>query len=109
MFNWDSDDPFGFKEIREGHKKMEDEFRRLYAEPSTRVPVVGDRVIVAVGFLGRGHLWMRRECKVLEVGDTSVHVEIPDRYGSDKVDREWIHPALVTDVIPRANSVASEQ
>jgi hypothetical protein len=80
----------------------EAEFRRLVAEPSSRVPAVGDRVVVAAGLLGLGWHWIRMEGEVLEVGEVSVKVRIADSRGDPKV--MWVHPALITDVLPAATT-----
>jgi len=90
---------FDWEEIAREHKMKAEEFRRLLSDTSVKVPEVGDRVIVAAGLVGMGHLWIREEAKVIEVGDTSVKVLFPERglYGKDV--EMWIHPALITDVI----------
>lgn len=92
-----SDDPFGFKEIREGHRAREREFARLAAEPSQKIPVPGQRIVFAAGLLGHGFDWVRKEAVVREVGEVSYLVEFSNGLGDTQ--REWIHAALVTDVI----------
>lgn len=94
-----------FEHIDRKHEQMDAEFKRLLCEPSSRTPEAGDRVIVAGGFLNMGHLWMRYEAVVEEVGETSVKVRFTD-YKMYNVPlgeyRMWVHPALITDVIPKA-------
>lgn len=78
----------------------ESEFLRLAAEPCQKTPVVGDRVLVAVGLLGMGHPWVRMEGVVLEVGDTACFVRLKDRM-LQKEEEEWVHNTLITDVLAR--------
>jgi hypothetical protein len=85
-----------FKKIDDDHKKMDNEIKRLMAEPPKETPKIGDRVIVAVGLLNRGHLWIREEAKVIEVAEHSVKIECQQYKHSDPW-QEWIHPALITD------------
>lgn len=91
-----------FENIDEYHKNLDGEFKRLCAEPCMKVPKPGDVAIVAAGFLGMGHLWVREECEVLAVGDTSVKVRFKDYlpYGGERGSKMiWIHPSLITDVV----------
>lgn len=84
--------------------KKDEEFRRLCADPSSKVPEKGDRVIVATGFLAMGPLWAREECEVMEVGETSIKVRFLEYqpFGGEKGSLvKWIHPALVTDVLKK--------
>lgn len=93
-----------FDDIDDEHKKMDNEFRRLCAEPTQTVPTVGDRVVVACGFLGMGHLWERSEGLVEEVGDTSVRVRFVEYkpYGEPKGSLvKWVNPNLITDVLKK--------
>jgi hypothetical protein len=91
--NWDRE----LDRIHEDHKKMDDEFRRLCAEPSTKIPVVGSRVVVAAGLLGMGFNWVRYEGIVEECGDTSYKVRFTDYHMPNY--RRWVHQALITDVL----------
>lgn len=88
--------------IEKHHDKMDSEFHKLCVEPSTKVPVVGDRVLVAAGLLGMGHAWVRLEATVVECGDTSFKVQFTDTYESRKP--MWIHQALITDVLAIAKA-----
>ena len=83
------------------HAELRDEFTKLCIEPSAKRPNIGDRVIVAVGLLQMGHLWIREEATVLEVADTSFHIEFKDKvvYGTNEPRRVWVHQALITDVL----------
>lgn len=91
-----------FDGVHEGHRKQEAEFMRLAAEPCMKRPNKGDRVLVAVGFLGMGFLWVRREGLVIECGDTSFHVELEHQYDFEQSKpkrRVWVHQALITEVL----------
>ena len=83
------------------HAQMDAEFCRLAVEPSAKRPGVGDRVLVAVGLLNMGHLWIREEGTVLECGDTSFLVRLANRtHIITGVPTEvWAHQALITDVL----------
>jgi hypothetical protein len=103
----DDDNPELWKSIEEDfrnaykeRRKMDQEFERLLVEPCQEIPQVGDRVIVASGFLGMGHLWVRHEALVLEVAQTSYKVRFLDYRGfRDRIVEMWVHPALITDRI----------
>jgi hypothetical protein len=90
--NWDA--------LDRRHEKMNQEFMRLCCEPCGRVPAAGDRVLVAGGLIGKGHMWARLEATVVEVADTACKVRFLDRisvqYG---VEDTWVHNALITDVM----------
>jgi len=90
-----------FSEVNKRHEKMDAEFRRLCVEPCQTIPEVGDTAIVAVGLLSMGYLWIRQECEVLAVADTSVKVRIGGRLYPSGYTDEWIHPSLITDVIKK--------
>lgn len=101
------DDPFdGWHERMQRAEdyadRMRDEFCKLAIEPCTAIPKVGDRVLVAAGLLGMGHLWVREECEVLACGDTSYKVRflnykpVFEPVGSKT---EWVHQALITDAV----------
>lgn len=100
-----------FLNIDDEKRREDDEFRRLCAEPCMKVPKPGDRVIVAAGFIGMGHPWVREEAECLEVGDTSVHVRFVDYtpYRGEKGSmKKWINSSLITDVIGKPTSVGGE-
>lgn len=85
------------------HETREAEFMRLLADSPKRV-LVGDRVVVAAGLTGRGYNWVRVEAEVLEVGDVSVKVRFLGREALvGKPDEDWIHSALITDILRRPN------
>ena len=92
-------DPFGFREMNKRTDKMGDEFKRMAADLPYKNVKVGDRCIVATGFIGHGHLWVRKECVVIEMADTSVKVRRIDSFYSCGYWEEWIHAALITDVL----------
>ena len=77
--------------------RLYEELSRLNAEPCMKPMKVGDHVLVAVGLIGRGHPWERRECVVLEVSDTAVKIRCPNDLG--KRWTEWVLNTLVTDVL----------
>ena len=93
------DDEFE-KRIHEGHKRLDDDFRRLCMDPCSTAPQVGSRVVVAVGLLNMGHPWIREEGVVVEVGSTTYRVKFNRRYvvGGDEVVK-WIHQALIIEVL----------
>jgi hypothetical protein len=90
--------------INREHREKDEEFQRLLCEPSSMTPEVGDTVIVAAGLLCRGFNWIRLEAEVLALGETSVKVRFVGREFNGKPDEEWIHPALITDVIRRVET-----
>lgn len=101
-------DPFDdfmedLRDIRKGHNQIEQEFRKLAIEPCGKVPLVGDRVIVATGLLGMGFLWVRKEAVVIETADTSYHLRFKDEvdYKTKMPLEIWVHQALITDVLER--------
>lgn len=86
--DWDS--------INREREAKDEAFRKLLCEPTPTVAEVGDRVVFAGGLIGFGHNWVRLEGVVLEKGDTSYKVQFEDL---GRTHIEWIHPALVTDVL----------
>ena len=92
------DDPFG---INRYHKSLDSEFEKLCVEPCATTPQVGDRVLIAVGLLGMGHLWIREEAIVFECANTAYRVRFAHRedYETKQTLEMWVHQSLVTDVI----------
>ena len=91
-----------FESAENNHKKQENGFKKLCQE----LPILvkkGDKVIVAVGLLGRGFEWIRKECEVMETANISIKIRCQDTYYKDGFWEEWIHPALITDVIKEEN------
>lgn len=80
------------------HDEMQHEFDRL-AQDAPRPLKVGDRVVTAAGLVGRGHQWIRAGATVLEVGQTSVRVRFDKPGWNNTPDEDWIHQAIVTDVL----------
>lgn len=74
------------------------EFARLQTDPCCQIPKVGDRVVVAVGLLGLGHLYIREECEVLECGATTYKIQ---HSGRDEYENwvKWVHQALIIEVL----------
>lgn len=83
--------------IDDKHDALKEEFRKLLVEPCQKIPKPGDKVVVAGGLLSMGHPWIRIEAEVTDVADTSVKVRIDRKV---YIYHEWIHPALITDVLP---------
>lgn len=99
MDPWESGDKF-FEHAREHHKKMDEEFRRLCAEPCGKVPQKGDRVLIAAGLLGMGYPWVREEAVVMECGDTSYFVQfVHYKTYDEKTYSCWVNQNLITDVL----------
>lgn len=77
--------------------QLDAEINRLRNNDSALLPVVGDRVLVAVGVLLRGHLHLRREAVVTEVATSAVKVHCEERphYSWD----EWVPLFAITDIL----------
>ena len=95
-----------FRNIDERNLTKDEYFQRLQAQAVQHAPCAGDRVVVACGLVGWGHLWNRAEAVVLEVGDVSVYVRFTDHTMQWSVGdqrgkqvEKWVHPALITDVL----------
>ena len=95
-----------FRRSDEHRNNMEEEYRRLLGDPCLKQPRVGDRVIVAAGLLGRGHLWVRLEAVVLEVASSAYRVRFSGRAYNGKEEEDWVVHGLITDVIPSEAVVA---
>lgn len=80
--------------------KQRNEYERLCGENIRKDIIVGDRVVVAVGLIGRGFSWIRKTCEVIEVADTSCCIR---HTGDDEFDNweEWIDRFLIVDVLPK--------
>jgi hypothetical protein len=87
------------KDIRESHKRMYLYFERLLLDAPDAIPKVGDTVIVAAGLLNRGHLWIRKECTVIQTADVSYKVKCTNPPLDDW--EEWVDRALILDVLPK--------
>jgi hypothetical protein len=75
------------------------EFLKMLDDCCEERPSPGDRVVFAAGLVGHGFPWVRLEGVVLEVGQSSYKVEWVGRITNDTYTK-WLHPALVTDVLP---------
>lgn len=84
-----------FKNSDRLHKQQESEYARLRQNPPRNIKV-GDKVLVAVGLLGRGYVWKRKECEVVEISQVSIKVKSDEKYNEWE---EWIDPVLITDVL----------
>lgn len=104
----DADDIFrevfsDFRSIRKHHEELGVAFSKLLADPTSKVPQQGDRVVVAIGLLSMGHLWVRGEGVVLECGETSYKVQLD----KDECSRPiWVHQALIVEVLGPADQLA---
>ncbi len=96
-----------FKDARNHWSKLEEEFRKIIADPSLKNPEQGDTVVVAAGLLNMGHPWIRKEATVIQVGETSYKISFNNykMYGEDKPYEIWIHPRLITDVIKKDKTI----
>ncbi len=94
-----------FRDIYKYRDKLDSEFARLAAEPCSKVPQVGDRVLIAAGLVGKGHLWIRLEAVVLECADTAYYVKYKKYklYRDTDTHEEWVHQAVITDVLGENN------
>jgi len=99
-----------FDRIDRVHKQKQDEFEKLRLDQSAAAPQIGDTVVVAAGPLKMGFEWVRYEAVVIALGQQSYKVRFTDR--KDIITGEptvmWIHPAVVTDVIPQAAKAKEE-
>ena len=77
------------------HQQQDAEFARLRQNPPRNVKVK-DKVLVAAGILGRGYVWIRKECEVIAISQSSVKVKCIEKHDEWE---QWIDPALITDVI----------
>ena len=80
--------------IHRSHEYLRQEFDRLLVEPNMKPIEPGMRVIIAAGLIGHGYPWIRTEVEVVDIADTSILISF---LGKNKP--EWIHPALITDVL----------
>lgn len=80
---------------------LRQEYLKLLSEPCLDVPEIGDHVLVHAGLLNRGHAWIRLECEVLAIGDSSYRLKFLNykQFGTDEPLIEWINSVLVTEVI----------
>ena len=92
-FDWDG--------VSHHHDKLDKELAKLTAEPCMTPFEVGDRVIVAIGLIGHGHTWIRKECKVLEKAATSTKISFKSSLDNEFI--EWINNILITDVLEQKN------
>ena len=88
-------------DVNRHHAKLDKELAKLTAEPCMTPFEVGDRVIVAIGLIGYGHTWIRKECKVLEKAATSTKISFQNIV--DKEQIEWVNNILITDVLEIKN------
>lgn len=89
-----------FRHAEKAADETKQQFEKLNLDRCMEIPNVGDTVIVAAGLLGMGFPWVRYEALVLATGQNSYRVRFLDYEGfRDRVVEQWIHPALVTDVI----------
>lgn len=99
-----------FNDMERIWKKREDQFYKLLIDQCAIIPNVGDTVIIAAGLLGLGFDWVRLEAVVLKVGQNSFKIQFQTEkeFRTSKLKEEWIHPALITDVIKQESGVDDE-
>ena len=90
------------KHINKHHDQLDQEFGKLYLNMPDKLPRLNDRVVVATGLIGMGHIWVRKEAVVIECGNTSYKVRFTDEidYATRKPKEVWINQTLITDVLP---------
>jgi len=90
------------KRIQQEHELKYREYERLCAD-APKLVKAGDRVIVAVGFLGHGFHWIRQECEVVDVKGCNVKIQWPmDKLFRDNGETHWVYwipLSLVTAVL----------
>jgi len=74
-----------------------EEFERMRCDPCLKEAAPGDRVLVALHPIGKGHAGYIDEAIVLEVADLACFVEFKG-YGR-KRDRLWVHRFVIVDVL----------
>lgn len=90
---------FDFDFIGKYREERKQEYDRLKGGGVYKDVSVGDTVVVAAGLLGRGYIWIRVECEVVQVGDTSCFVKHIGEYELDNW-QEWIDRFLIVEVVP---------
>lgn len=98
----------GIFDVDDYHKKLENEFYKLCSNPLNKKVKVGDKVVFAAGLVNRGHLWIREEAEVIDIGDKSVKIRYKKSYDKDN-NEIWIHPALIVDVLESTIQTETEE
>lgn len=103
------DDMINFHtEIQKEHALKYAEYERLRADCPKSIQK-GQRVLVAIGFLGHGFHWIRGEANVLDVADGNSkigwenedHRRCPDIYKTARYEY-WIPNCLITAILSEA-------
>lgn len=80
------------------------EYRRLIKLPKIAIKK-HDIVLVAVGLVGHGYEWVRKECRVLQVRKNSAKITFKGL--GEPIGRDWwvkwVDRALITDMVSRAD------
>lgn len=88
--------------IHKEHELKYQEYERLRAE-CPKLIKQGQIVLVAVGFLGHGFHWIRKECQVLDVKGDNCKISFPRDNFLDKDEPKdwvyWIPNCLVTAIL----------
>lgn len=96
------DDMMKFHEnMQQKHALKYQEYERLRAECPKSVKE-GQVVLVAVGLLGHGFHWIRKECKVLAVNGDNSKITFPSECSElhgKKYWEYWIPNCLITAIL----------
>jgi hypothetical protein len=85
-----------FAEADRRNREKQEEFDRRV--PDAVLPIPGDTVVLHSGLLGRGFMWERMEGVCLAVAENSAKVRFKKDY-DDRYTEEWVHPAVITDIV----------
>lgn len=91
-----------FENAEKEREEIKKEFEKLQADPCLKTPQKYDRVLFACGLLGMGFHWVRKEAIVVECGETSYKLLYPRNpllLKDEPFATEWVHQALITDVL----------
>ena len=92
-----------FKKADERHEELKQEFQRRIAD-MPQMPIPGDSVILHAGLMQRGQMWARIEGKCTAISENSVRVEFKGY--DNRVIEEWVHPAVIVDILKQVASSA---
>lgn len=77
-------------QMQKEHELKYREYERLRAECPKSIKA-GDKVLVAVGFIGHGFHWIREECDVLKVAGDSSYITFPSKISDITGKNTWEH------------------
>ncbi len=93
-------------QMQKEHALKYAEYERLRAECPKGIKK-GQRVLVAVGFLGHGFHWIRKECTVLDIAEGSSLITFPSEYAElhgQKTWEHWVPNCLITAILSEPKS-----